>query len=410
MNNTRSPIHIPRNEHLCQIRGSKMLEITNNSTPKPKTQIPTTSAPFSSSVVIDPNNQLTPAWKNAFSDLHLAYDSVFESIIGRYNDHAGKVRSRILISSVNPPTRKLRVPNYCKNNMDALQDKFDDLEGQGVFARPEDVGVTVEHVSPSFLVAKSSGGHRLVTNFASLIDYVKTLPTVMPTVESILRTIASWKYIIVTDLRDAFYQIPMDKGSMKWCGTPTPYRGLRVYLVAVQGLPGSSEVLEELLCTVLGEYVKQGFVAKIADDLNVGGESIENLFDNWSKVLKALLDNGLKLKGPKTIIAPTRAQILGWLWNNGSITACKHKISSLASCDPPMTVTALRSYVGAYKVFNRIIRSCASLLDDLEKFMSGKQKNDKLVWTDNLLERFKASQTALSDVSVVQLPKPSDHT
>ena len=407
VNDTNAPIQIPRNDHLCQIRGSKILNPTNTSTPKPKFRAVRPSEPFSSCVVVDPSNQLPISWRNAFKDLHITYDSVFEDVIGKYNDHSGKVRSRILMS-VNPPTRKLRVPNYCKNNLDALQDKFDNLEGHGVFARPEDVGVTVEHVSPSFLVAKRNGGHRLVTNFASLVDYVKTLPAVMPTVESTLRTIASWRYIVVTDLRDAFYQIPMDKGSMKWCGTPTPYRGLRVYQVAVQGLPGSSEVLEELLCTVLGDYVKEGFVAKIADDLTVGGDTIPDLFNNWERVLKALLDNGLKLKGPKTIIAPMSAQILGWLWNNGSITACKHKVSSLSSCDPPVTVTALRSYVGAYKVFNRIIRGCASLLDELEKLMSGKQKNDKIVWTDYLLKQFKTTQEALTNISVIQLPRPSD--
>ena len=166
---------------------------------------------------------------------------------------------------------------------------------------------------------------------------------------------------------------------MKWCATPTPYRGLRVYVVAVQGLPGSSEVLEEVLCAVLGELVKEGVVAKIADDLTVGGGSIENLFYNWTRVLDALARNGLKLKGPKTVIAPSRAQILGWFWNNGTITACVHKISPLTSCSPPETVTALRSYVGAFKVFNMIIRGCAGFLNDLDKFMSGKEKNEKLI-------------------------------
>ena len=408
INDTSSPIFVPKNDHLCQVRSSKIIEVPNVSSSKPHSTIVRPETPHSSKVVIDPSGQLPTSWKNAFRELHMSYDSVFEDIIGRYNDKSGKVRSRILINSVSPPTRKLRVPNYCKNNLDALQEKFDELESMGVFARPEDVGVTVEHVSPSFLVPKSRGGHRLVTNFASLVDYVKTLPTIMPTVESILRTIASWRYIIITDLRDAFYQIPMDKGSMKWCGTPTPYRGLRVYQVAVQGLPGSSEVLEELLCTVLGEYVKQGFTAKIADDLSVGGQSIQDLFDNWSKVLRALFNNGLKLKGPKTSIAPSKAEILGWLWNNGSITACAHKISPLISCKPPTTVTAMRSYVGSYKVFNRLIRGCASLLDVLEKSICGKQKSDKIVWTDKLLELFKSSQHALNNVSVVQLPRASD--
>ena len=133
----------------------------------------------------------------------------------------------------------------------------------------------------------------------------------MPTVETVLRTIASWNFLAVTDLRDAFYQVPMDKGSMKWCGTPTPYRGLRVYTVAVQGLPGSSEVLEEMLCAVLGEYVKECVVAKIADDLNAGGITVEDLYYNWMKVLGALNLNGLKLKAKKTAIAPSHTEILG---------------------------------------------------------------------------------------------------
>ncbi len=33
-----------------------------------------------------------------------------------------------------------------------LQEKMDELESMGVLARPEDLDITVEHVSPSFLV------------------------------------------------------------------------------------------------------------------------------------------------------------------------------------------------------------------------------------------------------------------
>lgn len=409
VNTTSVPIQVAKNDHLCQIRGTHSVNISElTSTPKPKKTIVKLSPPYSKHVKIDPNNQLSSEWKVAFEELHASYDSVFEDTIGRYNDKSGKVRARINFGQAKPPTRKLRVPNYCKGNLDILQEKFDELEGEGVMGRPEDYGVIVEHVSPSFLVQKSSGGHRLVTNFTSLIDYCKTLPTVMPTVESVLQTIATWKYIIISDLRDAFYQIPMDKGSMKWCATPTPYRGLRIYVVAVQGLPGSSEVLEEMLCAVLGEFVKEGFVAKIADDLSVGGGTINDLYGNWAKVLDALSRNGLKLKSSKTVIAPTVAQILGWMWNNGSISASVHKISPLISCNPPETVTALRSYVGAFKVFNRIIRGCAGYLNDLEKFMSGKKKNEKLEWSDSILESFKRAQTALSHASVITLPRPSD--
>ena len=47
----------------------------------------------------------------------------------------------------------------------------------------------------------------------------------MPDVETTLRTIAPWRYMIKTDLTHAFYQIPLSK-SLKYCGVATPYRGI----------------------------------------------------------------------------------------------------------------------------------------------------------------------------------------
>ena len=103
--------------------------------------------------------------------------------------------------------------------------------------------------------------------------------------EDTFHTIASWRYSIVTDLRDFFYQIPLAKESMKWCATPTPYHGFCVYLRSVQGMPGSSETLEEMLCTALGDLIQQGKATKIADDLYVGSNTVEDLFANWAEVL-----------------------------------------------------------------------------------------------------------------------------
>ena len=408
LNDTQNPIHIPKNEHLCQVRATYVVnppKLSTLSEYKSKSHKPL--PPYSK--CISYGKQLSSEWSKKFNTLHLKFDSVFQPFGGRYNGKSGNLKMRINFGSATPPVRKLHAPNYSKNNLDALQDKFDELEAQGYFSRPEDIGVIVEHVSPSFLVRKNNGGFRLVTAFTSLAEYTKTLPTVMPTVESMLRTIAEWKFIIMTDLRDAFYQIPLSKESMKWCATSTPFRGLRVYQVACQGLPGSSECLEELLCLLFGEKVQQGTLGKVADDLFVGGEDLESLFHNWEEVLVILDENGLKLKGIKTFIAPTQAQILGWDWCNGNITASSHKLLPLTKCEPPETVTALRSYIGAYKVFNRVVRGCARYLDELEKMIAGKQKHDKLTWSELLLEKFHSSQAALNTVAVVTLPTQNDH-
>ena len=413
VNATNSPIYIPKNEQICQVRATHIVDknLAIN-TPNSKKSVITPSdllPPFSKNVIVDPNDQLSSEWKEKFKSLNNHFDSVFEPVIGKYNDASGRLRARITFGPVLPPTQKLHAPCYGKDNLKILQDKFDELEAQGVFARPEDVGVVVQHVSPSFLVRKSSGaGYRLVTAFTTLGEYIKPLPTLMPTVENTLRTVSEWKYIITTDLRDAFYQIPLDKQSMQWCATQTPYRGLRVYQVASQGLPGSSEWLEELLSLLFGQLVQEGWLAKVADDMYVGGDTVDQLYDNWSQVLNILFQNGLKLKAIKTLIFPTHAQILGWDWNNGCISACAHKLLPLTKCDPPETVTQLRSYIGAYKVFNRVVRGCAAHLNALEKLIAGKAKGEKLNWSDSILQNFRASQTALASASTITLPQRSD--
>ena len=345
-----------------------------------------------------------------FLKLHSDFDEVFQPAIGRYNDYSGKVRARVNIGETKPPTKKLHTPNYSKSNLEELQDKFDELESQGVFVRPEDVGVNVEHVSTSFLIRKpNSTGTRLVTAFTSIGEYCKVLPTSLPTVDETIRTIASWKYIIKTDLRDSFYQIPLEHSSMKWCATQTPFRGLRCYAVSAQGMPGSSETLEEVMCAVLGNLVHERRVAKVTDDLYVGSSiSIDDLLDNWHLILIAMRQNGLKLKSSKTSVAPTETQILGWNWNQGRLSACSHKITPLATCEPPPTATAMRSFVGAYKVFNRVIKGCSRYLADLESAISGKQKSDKIDWSDTLRESFRKAQDALKSPASILVPRPSD--
>ena len=142
-----------------------------------------------------------------------------------------------------------------------LQQKMDELEAQGVFKRPEEVGVSAEYLNPSFLVNKPNGGHRLVMAFADVGQYSKPQPSLLPDVDSTLCTIAKWKYIIVTDLTSAFYQIPLSRCSMKCCGVATPFRGVRMYTCCTMGMPGSETALEELMCRMLGNCVQDGIAA-----------------------------------------------------------------------------------------------------------------------------------------------------
>ena len=86
----------------------------------------------------------------------------------------------------------------------------------------------------------------------------------MPNVDSVMRGIGKWKFMVITDLLKSFYQIPLANSSMKCCGVATPFKGIRVYTRAAMGMPGSETCLEELMSRFLGDLIQEGCVAKIS--------------------------------------------------------------------------------------------------------------------------------------------------
>ena len=125
--------------------------------------------------------------------------------------------------------------------------------------------------------------------------------------------IGQWKYIMKTDLTSAFFQIPLSKDSMKYCGVVTPFTGVHVCTCCAMGMPGSETALEELMCKVLGDLLQDGQVAKIADDLYCGSNSPEELFSNWHSVLQVVSKTNMNLSATKTFISPKTTIIVGWV-------------------------------------------------------------------------------------------------
>ena len=100
----------------------------------------------------------------------------------------------------------------------------------------------------------------------------------MPDTNTVLRQIGNWTYIIKTDLTSAYWQLPLKKESMKYCGVATPFKGIRVYSRGAMGMPGTETALEELLSRILGDQITEGGVTKLADDLYIGGSTPEEGF------------------------------------------------------------------------------------------------------------------------------------
>ena len=411
VNTSYDPITIAKHQHIAQVHQTcDPADIS--SPPQISSNVKQSSYPSLSDrialISIDPDNQLSNDDIRDFQDLHEKYAKVFSGKIGKYNDSKGKVRAYINMGPVEPPPQKARLPMYAKENMDLLQDKMDELEENGVLAKPEDLNIKVEYVSPSFLVNKPGGGHRLVTAFSNIGNYAKPTPSRITTSDEILQFLAQWQYVIKTDMTSQFFQLPMETASMKYLGTVTPYKGIRVYTRAAMGMPGSTEHLDQLTSRILGNLMREGVVMKIADDLYIGGDDISSLLYNWERVLQQFELSNLRLSPSKTVVCPITTTVLGWIWSAGSITVSQHKISPLATCDKPTTVKGLRSWCGAVKHIRCCIPQYSSLLTDLDMATAGKQSRDKILWSDKLTCAFGKAQKALLNPKTITIPRRSD--
>ena len=200
VNDTAEPRTVRRHEHHCQARRTTVVVPASLVGPHPSPpHSGGSNSPqagfFSDAVVVDSDNILPDTFRNEFHEVLQTHDEVFNPAIVGYNGMAGPVQASVNMGPVQPPQRKGRVPQYSRDKLVELQQKFDELEQCQVFRRPEDIRVTVEYLNPSFLVKKPSGGFRLVSAFTDVGRYSKPQPSLMPDVDSTLRTIAPWKYI-----------------------------------------------------------------------------------------------------------------------------------------------------------------------------------------------------------------------
>ena len=429
-NSSNDPIIVKKNQHICniqlQVRESEVSKsmsdaaaiqlISNNVKPQPvSTTLPAKKVTlYSGPVKLNPDKVLSTDESSKFATLLEEYDEIFNPVVTQYNQKSGKCYVEVNMGPIPPPQHKGKVPFYGRNNLIALQDKFDELVKKGVLKRPQDIGVTVENLNTSFLVKKKDTEEmRFVTDFASIKDYCRPTPTLMPDCDSTLREISSWNYIISTDFTTAYYALQLKRSSMKYAGVVSPMKGVFVYTVGCMGLPGTEVALEELTSLLFGHMVMEGKVAKLADDLFIGGATVKELLTNFEEVLGILLKNNLKLKARKTYIAPKSVTLLGWVWSSGNMKASPHKLSALSECDPPPTVKALKSWIGAFRHLSRVVKRYGEVLQPLESILSGKYvketaANTKITWSDELLCAFKKAQSALKDAKAITLPQQDD--
>ena len=146
----------------------------------------------------------------------------------------------------------------------------------------------------------------------------------------------------------------------------------------------------------------------MADNIIVGGSTIDEAASNYKLLLQLCGGAGLTFKASKTSICPRKINILGKVWKEGSLYPSEHLMSTLAKVPPPATVKQMRSFLGGCKQMKDNLSNYSDLFKPLEKVIGGRKSGEKIVWNDSLRAAFDRVQKATENPDVLALAKPGE--
>ena len=366
------------------------------------------AAPDVSLIKIDPDGLLSPETRSKFVEINKKYQHIFTTTPTRYSGAFGDTDTSLNFTSKPVQTRKVTQPSYSQEMKETLAQMMDELYQQGVLCKPEEIGISLEFMSPSLIVPKPGGGWRLVTDFTELNKYIRPYPSASPSISEAKRDLAQKKFFCELDLSNYFHQGGIRREDCSWLGVMHPFLGPMCYTTSPQGLRNSSEFSYDRLARVFGEMIRQKRLTRMADGLFVLGDTEKELLTNYLETIERCSQANLSLKPAKCSIAPKSAVIFGWKIESGEWTPQEHVVSSLCRAELPTTVKQLRSFNGAVKQLSEAVPQYAVLLHPLEKIIGARGSAEKITWNDELKEAFQKVKDAIKKPDGIYVPRSTD--
>ena len=216
-NTSESPVNLKKHSHVADIRHTdeitpvavdnvRLVHQHSNDNFKFEPRAKEIAPPDISLITIDPDGLLSPQTRAKFLEINKKYQHIFTTTPTRYSGAFGDTDTSLNFTSRPVQTRKVTQPSYSQEMKEILAQMMDELYQQGVLCKPEEIGISLEFMSPSLIVPKPGGGWRLVTDFTELNKYIRPYPSVSPSFSEAKRDLAQKKFFCELDLSNYFHQ------------------------------------------------------------------------------------------------------------------------------------------------------------------------------------------------------------
>ena len=234
--------------------------------------------------------------------------------------------------------QSLPVPLFLR---DAVEKKLQYFIDQGVFTI---LGPTApaKFICSLICVPKKQGQVRLCSNMKplnQLIERSRYVPS--PRLEDFQQKLAGCNFYGSIDLKECYYQFPLDGATAELCNVSCPNFIVR-YNVLPMGCSISGDIVDERLGILLKPCKRS---INLRDDVIFGANTLDELCQEYEQILSILATAGLTINKDKVLFGLTSIEFYGHSFNKFGMSPSLSKISDLQQASMPKNQKGLVSWI-----------------------------------------------------------------
>ncbi|CAM4627222.1 unnamed protein product [Lepidochelys olivacea] len=213
----------------------------------------------------------------------------------------------------------------------------------------------------------------------------------MPRPDELLDKLGGARYLTTMDLTKGYWQVPLDADARLKSAFITPL-GLYEFLTLPFGLKGAPATFQRLVDQLLRGM--ESFAVAYIDDICVFSQTWEDHVSQVRQVLDRLQGAGLTVKAEKCKVGMAEVSYLGHWVGSGRLKPEPAKVEVIRDWPAPHTKKQVQAFIGLAGYYRRFVPHFSAIATPVTELCK-KGKPDKVVWTEQCQEAFRALKEAL---------------
>lgn len=254
--------------------------------------------------------------------------------------------------------------------------------------------------NPLVAVKKKTGKYRVCLDARHLNSIMVNEGHPIPQIASIISNLSGCRYISSIDLKDAFWQLPLEKNSRSLTAFTVPSRGHFQFKVVPFGLCTASQALARLMTHLFADLEPQVF--HYLDDVIICSRTFEEHLVMLRKVAERLRQANLTISSDKSKFCRQELKYLGYRLSEDGWKVDEEKIDCIVSFPTPQNRKEVQRFLGLCNWYRRFIKDFA-LVAAVPLTELTKTKN-KFRWTTAAENAFIKLKSMLVSAPVLVMP------